>query len=346
MNEQSADRDVSLAEDELLAVLAELGVSARRIDPAAQEGNIELAGGGRIEVKFQRYPTGGLPPTLRRDGDEDIRKGLVPVLVAERLDRKLRDVLRDTGWGWLDRTGHLRLQAGFVHIDREIEPLTTPTVARSSNALDTPSGLAVATDVLRHGSDTVRMHAQRSGVSTGAAHEALTGLEAAGLRSELARSELFWAVAARWRPAWIGLSSRPNPGPGEATQRLLSMGWDDPRASGWAEVGDMAAQSYGVRIVGQTPPMLHVPHDRALTWAVRTWGRARDDQEAVTFVALPPVFAATVERRDVPHVNNNEGWLLADPLFVALRLAGDPDPRCREALDGWTPTGIGLDRVW
>jgi hypothetical protein len=41
----------------------------------------------------------------------------------------------------------------------------------------------------------------------------------------------------------------------------------------------------------------------------------------------------------------DETWPLAQPLFVALDLAQDPD-RGRELLDGWTPPTEAGPRVW
>ena len=73
----------------------------------------------------------------------------------------------------------------------------------------------------------------------------------------------------------------------DSVRDLMRMGLDAPRAEGWAEVGDAAAQAYGARIAAASAPQLYVPDQRALTWALRTWGQASDDRLATAFLTVP-----------------------------------------------------------
>jgi hypothetical protein len=129
------------------------------------------------------------------------------------VDPGLRLELEAAGWGWLDRSGHLRLVRGGLQIDRRLSNLIGPDTA-PIDPLARPTGLAVAVCLLEgSGTDSVRGLATAAGVSTGAAHSALTELATLGLLEEGQRRDpdLFWAVAARWSTRWYALRNGPGP---------------------------------------------------------------------------------------------------------------------------------------
>ena len=265
------------------------------------------------------------------------------VLVADRLNPMVRRDLDEAGWGWLDRSGHLRLMAGHVEIDREISSLTGPEPT-APDPLARRTGLAVALALLSSSDGcSLRRLAQQAGVSLGAGHATTRQLTESGLLDEGRRRDpdLFWAFAAHWRVRWFHLASGPLPDIPEASKRLLRMRFEEPDAPGWAEVGDVAARAHGARVAGDASPRLYVPDQRALTWALRTWGEARE--EATAHLAVAPTPNATRGRTDE---ETGYEWPVARPIVVALQLASDNSSRSREVLTAWGPATIGLDGVW
>lgn len=332
-----------LAVVELAAVLHELGIRGDVVSGAHGRAELRLPGGLLLAVEAASRPS---VQRLHRLGLLEGRPAhIVPVLVADQLDPGTRKALKDAGWGWLERTGHLRLIAGPVQIDRPVPSLVGPDPA-PPRPLARPSGLAVALELLREGErGSLRDVAKRADVSVGAAHSAIKDLEGIGLLEGARRRDpdLFWAVAEHWRVQWFPLASGPFPGIPQPTRRLLRMRFDEPEAPGWAEVGDVAAQAYGARVAGDAPPRLYLPDQRALTWALRTWGQARDEGSATALLAVTP--AANAARFRVEHPAMRE-WLFGQPLVVALNLASDGSSRSREILKSWDPTHAGFDHVW
>ncbi len=268
---------------------------------------------------------------------------MFPVLVADQIDPGLKRELEAAGWGWLDRSGHLRLVRGGLQVDRRIPSLVGPETG-PIDPLARPTGLAVALcllEGLRTGS--VRGLAAAAGVSTGAAHSALTELTALGLVEDGRRRDpdLFWAVASRWSVRWYALGTGPGPGIPAAVQRLLRFGFGDAGEPGWAEVGDRIAQAYGARVAGEGPPRFYLPDQRALTWALRTWEPALDERAATALLAVPPTRSATLRRVELGH-----DFPAARPILVALDLAADDSPRSREVLEHWNDTRGMQPRVW
>ncbi|MEX0835934.1 MAG: hypothetical protein WD010_07570, partial [Nitriliruptor sp.] len=121
-------------------------------------------------------------------------------------------MLENAGWGWLDRSGHLRLRAGGLFIDRPVDSLLGPT-PRLPDPLGRPSGLAVALALLTEPTSqrTVRDVADAARVSVGSAFETTSELRDLGLLDRSRRPvvpDLFWEVAARWRVRWFPLARR------------------------------------------------------------------------------------------------------------------------------------------
>lgn len=324
---------------ELKAVLQELGVSVD--EPArGQAADLVLPGPVLLEVKAASRPTISRLERLglRRPSNS------VRVLVADQLDPGVRKTLKDAGWGWLDRSGHLRLLAGGVQIDRSIPSLIGPDPS-PPDPLGRPTGLAVAIELLtRVGSRvSVRELAAAAGVSVAATHLTLSELTEIGLlsRGQPRHPELFWSVADRWRLRWFPLARAPLPGVPKPTRELLRMRFGDLGAPGWAEIGDRVAQAYGARVAAEGPAKLYVPDRRALTWALRTWGEAGDERSASSLLAVPPTTSATSNRSEI-----GSEWPAARPIVVALDLAADGSPRSREILHDWKNLPTELERVW
>jgi hypothetical protein len=333
-------RDAAVvAAAELAAVLEALGIGARVLDDPLGP-DLELPGGVQVEVKVSSRPT---ISRLERLGLARPSAGTVTVLVADQLDPGARKALKDSGWGWLDRTGHIRIIAGAVQIDRPVPSLTGPD-PQPPDPLRRPSGLAVALELLTNGgSTTVRALARGAGVSVAAAHAVLGELATSGLVADgrARHPDLFWAVADRWRLRWFPLVSQPTSEIPDTTHMLLRMRLGEPSLAGWAEVGDRAAQNYGARVAAEGPRRFYLPDRRALTWTLRTWGEASEARSASCLVTVPPTGHATTGR-----VNAGGDWPCARPLVVALDLASDGSPRSREILDRWTPSPSELRRVW
>jgi hypothetical protein len=338
MNTEQAPPEV--AEAELAAVLSELGLQLDWID-----GEDARLGGVAIAVKSAARPTIDVLAKW-------VSRATVPgVVVADRLGPAQRDLLEQAGWGWLDRSGHLRIQAGTVFVERPIPSLRGP-VPTLSDPLTRPSGLAIALASLAdpHAELTVREIAVAAQVSVGSASETASELQQIGLLDRARRPavpELFWEVAAKWRVRWFPLARWPRAELEAGVERLLQFGFGTS-GPGWAEVGAIAAQSYGVPVVASgEPPRLYVPTQRALTWAIRTWGEAHEVSEGAVRVAVPPTGFAVRNRQERPHANSLDGWPLASPLVVAVTMAADRDPRAREVLQGWNPSvEVGQPRVW
>jgi hypothetical protein len=325
----------------LAAVLEELGVHSRLLTPNDARGaDLRIPGPVFLDVKTASRPT---ISRLERLVGEPAREDAVRVLVADQLDPGVRKALKDAGWGWLDRTGHIRIMAGPVQIDRAIPGLLGPDPSRP-DPLGRPTGLAAALELLSSEEPrSVRALARASGVSVAAAHSTLTELETVGLLSEgrPRHPDLFWAVADRWQIRWFALAREPATDIPPPTQALLRMRLDDVDLPGWAEVGDRAAQAFGARVAAESAPRLYVPDRRALTWALRTWGEATEAHAASSSIAVPPTTRATTQRSKV-----DDGWPCARPLVVALTLASDGSARSREILAGWDRLPGGLQRVW
>lgn len=344
MNSEQAQ--LGTGADELLAVLRSLGVDARR---GQDTWDLVLPGGHPVEVTEASRPNRELIERL-------VRSTLSPgygVLVADRLGRSQRQLLDEAGWGWLDRSGHLRLVVGGVAIDRDIESLLGPDPT-PPDPLGRPSGLSVALTLLREpGRErSIRELAEEARLSVGATSQAVSGLEEAGMLDRKRRPvvpELFWETAARWAVRWFGLAEHPHPNADPSVRSLLQMNLDAEQQPGWAAVGAAAAQALGVRIVASSEsPRIYVPTQRALTWALRTWGEASAGIEGPARLAVPPIELATRDRLfDRQHLNYRDPWPLASPLVIAITFAADADPRSREVLEGWDPPQeLGQPRVW
>lgn len=331
-------------------MIEQLGLRVKRM--TGDSGvDFVTADGAAIEVKTSARPglswlrrvTRDQPTVPTTGGGEAGWREFLPVLVADHIDPGMRRELDRLGWGWLDRSGHLRLVHGSLQIDRQIPSLSGPDVS-AIDPLSRPTGRAVAVQLLEGtGTESIRQLAGPAGVSTGAAHAAVSELRELGLLDADGRRDpdLFWALAAHWSARWYALGDDPVPVLPETVRRLVRFGLNKSTRPGWAEVGDRIARAYGVRLVAEETRKFYVPDQRALTWALRTWEAADDDRRAVARLAVPPTPTVTSQRVDL----GNE-FMAARPIVVALDLAADGSPRSREVLDDWDGIPTRQPRVW
>ena len=277
----------------------------------------------------------------RTDTEAEAELGIV---FADRLSERSRELLRDHGWGWLDRRrGQLRIWCPGVRIDASIEPSAVDEERPRVRDPFTPAGRQVALWLLLHPDEPAspRGIARELDVSAGQVSNLLTALSTEGLlrrdRTPLV-PELFWALAEHWKPKRYALASLPT------GDELSSAG--ELRAGCWVMGDTRAAAAYGapLAIAPDYPPDLYVPDQKALSWVLNRSAVAPDYHRRAATVAIAPAPLVTDGRLRVD--DPREPWPLAHPVVVALDLAVDRS-RGREALEGWDPPAeLDVVRVW
>lgn len=292
------------------------------------------------------------------------------VIVARQLSSEAKDLLmehnrsqRTFAWSWLDRRGELQLNnpksSGTLQFQGERPgqhgpaggswPLAAPS---SDGPIRGRAGMNCAAALLLQPDDppSIRTVARQAGMSHGAIGEAMKLLQSSGLLRPDGRPELpdlFWALAAVWRP------TRATPVASLPTQQVASRlraNFDGPVAAamipGWCVAGDEATSTWGAPMfIAGSRPWIWVPAEADARRAERVLVAAPwDDCRAV--VAVPPSALVTLHRT-WPEQNHGPLPFLptAHPLFLALDLAQDP-ARGREILDQWHPDQQGITRVW
>jgi hypothetical protein len=262
-------------------------------------------------------------------GDEP-RAGAINVLVADAIPKESRELLNAAGWGWYDRRGHLRLVGPGLHLDTASRPTVRGSTQRP--VLETPSGIAVAYELLKspHEKLRVRATADRLDIHASSVSRALQRLREEALvdgRGLPLVPELFWALADTWPRQPVGLRRLPRTG--DSVTKL------------WVESGTRAAIEWGVPLVAtdSTPPEYMLPSRAAEREAVQRYGRPAAAVAAAAFVSFMPV--ATVLQDAIARPGS---WPLAPPLAIGLELAADRT-RGSEALEAWTPPAP-YQRVW
>ena len=338
--------------DDLLDVLAhlELPVISSRQDPDGMADLvIQLDGEERplvIEVKRSPSPA-GIRQLVTRHCDEPAHH----VLVADRLSSMDKKILEQSGWGYLDRRGHIRLWLDRVRVDTRIDPLVE--VPRRS-PLDTGTGQSVAVCLLAAtGPMTVRGIAKETGVAVSSASTALAELRAEALvkesSTEPAGTELFWALAGRWsvRERTIALIEAPHPGDASRTSQL-GLGLDDVEVTpGWALRGELAAAVWGapLPLQGDAPPDFYVPDDRTLRIAKQLYGEAQANASRGATITVASVRYAVTHRYDAAGRGlSNDEWPVVHPVIAALDLTRS-GARGQEILEDFHPPE-GFRRVW
>jgi hypothetical protein len=246
------------------------------------------------------------------------------LLIADRISESARQVLRDGGWSWLDRRGHLRVWIPGLRVDTAIGIGRDDARGRSTSPW-TAVGREIALHVLIHPDQEVsaRAIARDTGRSPGGTQEILNRFVAEGLIGKASRlpllPDLFWETASHWPDGgWLGLPV----GLAEAAE-----------VAGTGElvrVDERAATLGGARIAaaGDLPARCYAPRS-ALR---RLRPLADEDRPSLTWVREAPVeWLPELEgfEPDEPHP-----WRIAHPILCALRLGADR-ARGREIVEDW-----------
>ena len=356
-------RTVNDLAGELDRALDEIGLPAR-VEPAGVRrdgfGELQLVVDGRtvvvaVTTRAELRPAAardlpvfvsGRRPAAPDEGTESPDGDATDfgVVFADRLSERSREVLRDHGWGWLDRKrGNLRLWCPGLRLDAPLTPTVPIDASPRTRDPFTPAGRRLALWLLLHPDEPAspRAIAREVDISAGQVSNLLGALTAESLlrrdKTPLV-PELFWALAEHWKPHRHALLSMPPVSELFAAPELRSAEWviTDPRAA--------AAMGAPLAVATDYPPDLYVPDQKSLTWILNRSTPAREYAQRIATVAIAPnelVFDDRYRRRDA-----DEMWPLAHPIVVALDLAVDRG-RGREVVDGWTPDPeLEAPRVW
>ncbi len=278
---------------------------------------------------------------------EKRRKLVARVAVGDLITLPAQGVLRDAGWGWLDRRGHLVLRAKGVHIDADVPADTRPSTGQAQKRISGAAAISWAVSLLIAPDDppSMREVARRASLSHSAIVAAAKRLKDAALVRADGRPlvpELFWAVAEEWHPTPVALAQLPPAGDAGTYGALgVNLEADEP---GWAVAGTVGAVAWGAPVVigSAYPPDFYVPSAVELRQATLRLGEAPryEDRACTVAVAPTPLVCARRFDRDSSEWG---GWRFAHGLFAALDLARD-QARGAEILDDWKPEDF--TRVW
>jgi hypothetical protein len=188
------------------------------------------------------------------------------VVVGDLITGSAREALRDAGWGWLDRRGHVVLRAKGVHIDAEVPADDRQTATAPPRPISGTAGISWAAALLMAPEDppSMREVARRVSLSHSAIVAAAKRLRDASLVRTDRRPlvpELFWALADEWHPRPIALAQLPPPGDA-GSYAVLGVNLDEP-GPGWAVAGTVGAAVWGApTAIGSAVP-LDLAQDRA-----------------------------------------------------------------------------------
>jgi hypothetical protein len=308
--------------DELHGALTAVGIHAHPGDDALTVDGTALS--PRLETRAHPTPA-ALAALVARP---PVR--LPALVVADRISDAGREVLRDAGWGWLDRRGHLRIWATGVRVETDFEA-EGPSPGRVGN-IWTTVGLEIAVAALCRPDEPVRARgiAGRIGRSVGSVHELISRFTEHGLIGPRTRlpllPDLFWETSAHWPDdGWT-----PLPVSIEELAETLE-------TSELMRVDERAATLAGARIpaVGDLPARCYVFSPGLLR---RARALADGDRPTSCWVRPPPTRWLPA-MPDAPP-DPDHPWTVAHPVVSALRLAIDP-ARGREIVESWgiVPTG-------
>lgn len=294
--------------------------------------------GAEVPVEIQRLTV--VTPAVAR-GLPDPPRGVVGIVIADRISEDARRELAARGWGWVDRRGHLRLWTKGLRIAAEIEPLRSEAPSERFASVFPPVGIEVALALLQEPARdwTVTGLAAHVGRSAGGVSERLRALRQAGLvdrRNRPIVPDLFWELVGPWHERPVALASFPGlDGPFEQLS-WLGLPTD------WVLTDTQAALLLGAPVIASSdgPPDFYVPQPSMVEAAVSHFGPARG-QPAAT---VRPIRYAGVHT-EAPFQRNPSGIQVAHPVVVALDLAHDR-ARGREVVEVWDPTALGVTRVW
>lgn len=277
------------------------------------------------------------------------------VVVADKISAEAKEYLATvSGWGWLDRRSELRLRHGSADLEIRLAPRDDgppPAIGLSlaAPASDGPirgrAGISYAAALLLQdttGPPSIRSVARQVDMAASTFSEAVTHLRDAGLilpNGAPSIPDLFWALAAVWRPL------RANPvatAPRPAAFERQSPNVDDLNVEGWAQGGDAAALAWGAPMFALgTRPWIWVPNQIVARRTERVLGPATWEDHAAVIV-VPPTPLVCMGRQQAP--SGTLDWPTPHPLYLALDLARDR-ARGHEILEGWAPA-IPAPRPW
>ncbi len=307
--------------DEVVDALAAAGTDARRDGDRVVVDGESLA----IGLVARAHPTPADLVELAAAGTDG-----PALVVADRISDAGRVVLRDAGWGWLDRRGHLRVWAPGARIELAFAAGEGPRGSRAANPWTTVGlELAVAALLAPDEAVSARRVARTIGRSVGATHELIARFTELGLVGPVTRlpllPDLFWETAGHWPDdGWTRL-------PVPIEEVAARVGVDE-----LVRVDERAATLGGARIpaAGDRPPRCYVR-------TAAGWRRARSLHEPAggdagaevrCWVRRPPVRWLPENEEHRP--DEAHPWRIAHPLVCALRLAADP-ARGAEVVTDW-----------
>lgn len=278
---------------------------------------------------------------------DERRTSTAHVAVGDLITGPARDALRDAGWGWLDRRGHVVLRSKGVHIDADVPADGRPAADAPPRPISGTAAISWAAALLMAPDDppSMREIARRVSLSHSAIVAAAKKLRAASLiRSDGLPlvPELFWALADVWHPCPVALAELP-PRDEAGSYATLGVNLHDD-GPGWAVTGTVGAAVWGAPLaIGPTyPPDFTVPSAAELRQATLRLGEATRFEERACTVAVAPTPLVCGERFERASVDWGH-WRFAHGLFAALDLAQDR-ARGAEILADWDPEGF--TRVW
>ena len=276
------------------------------------------------------------------------------LVVADQISAEAKEYLASIpSWGWLDRRSELRLRHGSAEMEIRLSPAFEDPqpggVTLAAPASDGPirgrAGISYAAALLLQelaGPPSIRSVARSTGMAPSTVSDAAGLLRDAGLilpSGEPELPDLFWALAAVWRPLRATpVATIPVPRDFERQSPNL----DDLAAEGWAQGGDQAALSWGAPMFALgSRPWIWVPDQVIARRTERILGAATWEDHAAVIV-VPPTPLACMNRQGAP--SGTLAWPTLHPLYLALDLAQDR-ARGHEILEGWNPP-IPTPRPW
>jgi hypothetical protein len=234
-----------------------------------------------VEIKERALVRDGDVDSLTRElAAADRRRGVVGVVVADRITEEAKTLLREKSWGWLDLRGDLHLEAPGVFVDAR--------VSRAESAPRVPTEPLVGAVGLELASLLLMQPARSYGVREAAAElcraPSSVSQELARLRGAVlidaehrpVSPDLFRALSRRWRPESVDVAAVPGT-ESSPINDALRLGLVDPEHQpGWALGDTLAAIAYGAPIgaSGPYPPDLYVPDRATLRRATQLLGAA------------------------------------------------------------------------
>jgi len=263
---------------------------------------------------------------------------VVGVVVAAAVPEPTKTILREHGWGWLDRRGELDLRGpGLVVHTTDISPSTASTPSSPRDPIQGRAGITTAACLLMADHDHipgVREIARRGDLAPSTVSTTLAALRRASLVDDEGRPlvpELFWALAGAWKPERHAFADIP------ARGSRLELGLNSLDDPGWAVANTVAAAAWGAPVVvgSAAPPDFYVPSTRDLRSAQRELPTARTAEERRCTVAVAPTALVVRPRYDATSMSTSWlHWPVVHPLFVALDLSLDR-ARGTEILQDW-----------